>query len=67
MRTFEYTIKDKLGIHARPAGLLVNAGVGLLVLYRLNRNWKQNAGIVAALYGFGVFWGVVIEMFGIVF
>ncbi len=24
MRTFEYTIKDKLGIHARPAGLLVN-------------------------------------------
>ena len=25
MRTFEYTIKDKLGIHARPAGLLVNA------------------------------------------
>ena len=25
MRTFEYTIKDKLGIHARPAGMLVNA------------------------------------------
>ena len=23
MRTFEYTIKDELGIHARPAGLLV--------------------------------------------
>lgn len=22
MRTFEYTIKDKLGIHARPAGML---------------------------------------------
>ena len=24
MKTFEYTIKDELGIHARPAGLLVN-------------------------------------------
>ncbi len=24
MREFEYTIKDELGIHARPAGLLVN-------------------------------------------
>ncbi len=24
MRVFEYTIKDELGIHARPAGLLVN-------------------------------------------
>lgn len=23
MKTFEYTIKDELGIHARPAGLLV--------------------------------------------
>ena len=23
MKTFEYTLKDELGIHARPAGLLV--------------------------------------------
>ncbi len=23
MKTFEYTIKDEIGIHARPAGLLV--------------------------------------------
>lgn len=25
MKTFEYTITDKVGIHARPAGLLVKA------------------------------------------
>ncbi|MBQ1492914.1 MAG: HPr family phosphocarrier protein [Blautia sp.] len=25
MKSFEYTIKDELGIHARPAGLLVKA------------------------------------------
>ncbi len=25
MRTFEYTIKDELGIHARPAGMLAKA------------------------------------------
>ncbi len=25
MKTFDYTIKDALGIHARPAGLLVKA------------------------------------------
>ena len=25
MREFEYTVKDELGIHARPAGLLVKA------------------------------------------
>ena len=25
MKTFDYTVKDELGIHARPAGLLVKA------------------------------------------
>ena len=63
----ELYLSGVIGAGAMMSGLLVNAGVGLLVLYRLNRNWKQNAGIVAALYGFGVFWGVVIEMFGIIF
>lgn len=24
MKTFEYTIKDSVGIHARPAGMIVN-------------------------------------------
>ncbi|MGN0141745.1 MAG: putative manganese transporter [Roseburia sp.] len=52
---------------AMMAGLLVNAGVGLLVLFRLNRSVKQNAGIVAVLYGLGVFWGIIIELLGIVF
>lgn len=52
---------------AMMAGLLVNAGVGILVLFRLNHDKKQNAGIVAALYGLGVFWGLVIQLSGIVF
>ena len=52
---------------AMMSGLLVNAGVGILVLFRLNRDRKQNLGILAALYGMGVFWGVLIEFFGITF
>lgn len=52
---------------AMMAGLLVNAGIGLLVLFRLNRDVRQNAAIVASLYGIGVFWGVVIEVLGITF
>lgn len=56
-----------IGAGAMMSGLLVNAGVGLLVLFRLNRDWRQNAGIVAALYGLGVFWGVIIRVCGIVF
>lgn len=56
-----------IGAGAMMAGLLVNAGVGILVLLRLNRDIKQNAGIIGALYGLGVFWGVVIELLGITF
>lgn len=52
---------------AMMAGLLVNAGVGLLVLFRLNRDRRQNAVIVAVLYGLGVFWGIFIELAGIRF
>lgn len=56
-----------IGAGAMMSGLLVNAGIGILVLFRLNRDKKQNAMIIGALYGLGVFWGVVIEMLGIVF
>ena len=63
----ELYLSGIIGAGAMMSGLLVNAGVGLLVLFRLNRNWRQNAGIVAALYGFGVFWGALIEFIGIMF
>lgn len=29
MKSFEYTIKDELGIHARPAGMLVKEAKNL--------------------------------------
>lgn len=35
-------------------GLLVNAGVGLLVLFKVNHNQKENIGIVTTLYIIGV-------------
>lgn len=52
---------------AMMSGLLVNAGVGLLVLFRLNKDRTQNEMIVAVLYIVGVLWGIVIEITGIVF
>ncbi len=39
------------------AGLLVGSGVGLLVLFRTNRNLKDNLLILAILYGSGVVLG----------
>lgn len=44
------------------AGLLVNAGVGTLVLLRTNKNVKSSLGILGLLYGIGVFWGILIGL-----
>lgn len=52
---------------AMMAGLLTGCGVGLLVLFRTNKRPKENLLIVAAAYAAGVFWGLIIDAFGIVF
>ena len=55
MRTFEYTIKDKLGIHARPAGLLVNAVRALDSEVTVTTGAKTVGGAkLIALMGLGV-------------
>ena len=46
------------------SGLLVNAGVGILVLFRVNRNLKENIKITAILYGIGVISGILLELIG---
>ena len=48
------------------AGLLVNAGVGTLVLIRTNRNVKSSLGIITLLYVIGVFWGILIGLSNLV-
>lgn len=52
---------------AMMAGLLTGAGVGLLVLFRLNRRPKENLLIMGVLLGSGVLWGLLIDLLGIVF
>lgn len=52
---------------AMMAGLLAGAGVGLLVLFRVNtKRLKENLAIVGILYGSGVLFGVLVDMLGIV-
>lgn len=60
-------VEGVLGAGAMLAGLLVSAGVGLLVLMRTNRRPAQNALIVVALYAMGVAWGFIVNALGIVF
>jgi hypothetical protein len=49
------------------AGLLVSAGIGVMVLFRVNhRHMKDNVKIVALLYVVGVVAGVALDLLGIV-
>lgn len=43
------------------AGLLSGAGIGLLVLFRVNHNKKENIKVVALLYVIGVLGGIVLR------
>ncbi|MGN1271281.1 MAG: putative manganese transporter [Clostridia bacterium] len=44
-------------------GLLVNAGVGLLVLFKVNHHPKQNIKIVLTLYAIGTISAIVLQFF----
>ena len=49
------------------AGLLVGAGVGLLVLFRTNNHHRENIAITGVLLMLGICWGVFIDIMGISF
>lgn len=50
-----------IGVGMMMAGLLANAGVGLLVLFRMNRNTRQNLAITGTVYVLAVLWGLLIS------
>ena len=56
-----------IGCGAMFAGLLVNAGVGTLVLLKTNARKKESLAVIGLLYCLGVVWGVAVELLGIVF
>ncbi len=58
----ELYLEGALGYGAMLAGLLVNAGVGLLVLFKVNHDMKENMRILGLLYGIGVVAGIVISL-----
>lgn len=48
-------------------GLLTGAGIGLLVLFKVNKNKKENILILLCLYFIGSIIGLLIDLFGISF
>lgn len=55
MKTFDYTIQDELGIHARPAGMLAKAAKGFDSEITITKGKKTvGATKLMALMGLGV-------------
>ena len=55
-------LSGALGVGSMMAGLLTGSGVGLLVLFRVNHNRKENFSILGLVYLIGVAAGVLIEL-----
>ncbi len=63
MKSFEYTIKDEVGIHARPAGLLVKEAKKYQSTINIVKNGKAaGAAKLMALMGLGVKCGDTVQV-----
>ena len=55
MKTFDYTIKDAMGIHARPAGILVKEAKSYDSVIKVTKDGKSaESKKLMALMGLGV-------------
>ena len=52
-----------LNLSVMIGGLLVNAGVGLLVLFKVNHHPKQNVKIILTLYAIGTISAMLLQLF----
>lgn len=59
----ELFISNVISMPVLISGVAVNAGVGLLVLFKTNKNIKENVSIIGILYAIGVISGIVLELF----
>lgn len=57
----ELFVSGVIGMGTLIGGLLVNSGIGVIVLFKVNKNLKENIKIVSILYAIGVISGIIIE------
>lgn len=55
-------LENIISIGSMIAGLLVNSGIGILVLFRVNKEKKENFTILGILYVVGVISGIILDI-----
>ena len=58
----ELFVENVISMPVLISGVAVNAGVGLLVLFKTNKDIKENLRIVGLLYAIGVLAGIILEI-----
>ena len=61
----ELYITNILPLSSALAGLLANSGVALLILFKTNKNIKENLKIVGILYSISAITGLLLKIFGV--
>ena len=62
----ELYLSNTITLGSALAGLLSSSGVGLLVLFKNNKNLKENFSILGIIYGIGVISGIIIDLIGVI-
>ena len=56
-------LENIISIGSMIAGLLVNSGIGILILFRVNKSKKENFTILGILYLVGIISGIILDIF----
>lgn len=56
-------LENIISIGSMLAGLLVNSGIGILILFRVNKSKKENFTILGILYLVGIISGIILDLF----
>ena len=62
----ELYINNTITLGATLSGLLTGAGIGLLILFKTNKNRKENKTIISLIYLIGIISGIIIDLIGLI-
>ena len=61
----ELYLNNAISFGSLISGLLTGSGVAILVLFKTNKNIKENITILGIIYSIGVIVGILLDLIGI--